>query len=93
MFKFILIALIIFLAIFILYIILIVNRRQATQIFSIQTFLGKSSYNLLNNEPLEQNKSLIEKINDYFNDKDDDDDEIIDDGHDDIGDGGDDAGE
>jgi len=90
LFKIFLIAFIVFITIMILFIILIVNRRHTIQTFSIQTFLGNSSYNLFDKEPIEQKKSLIETINDYFNDKDD---EIIDDGDGDIGDGGDDAGE
>ena len=87
MFKIFIIAFIILLTITILFIILKNYKRQATYIISLQTFLGS---NHLENEPIEQKKSLIETINDYFNDKDD---EIIDDGDGDIGDGGDDAGE
>lgn len=91
LFKIFIIAFIILLSITILFIILKNHKRQATQIISIQTFLGSNSYNLLENEPIEQKKSLIETIKDYFfNDKDD---ENIDDGNDDIGDGDGDAGE
>ena len=86
MFKIFIIAFIILLTITILFIILKNYKRQATYTISIQTFLGS---NHLENEPIEQNKSLIETIKDYFNDKSD---EVIDDGIDDI-DGGDDAGE
>lgn len=68
-------------------IILIKNKKQAIQIYSIQTFLGSSSHSF-EDEPNEQKKSLIDVWNDYFvNSKDD-----ISDGTEDIGDDGD-AGE
>nr|WP_263327023.1 hypothetical protein [Neobacillus sp. Marseille-Q6967] len=75
----------------ILLIILFKKRNQATQIYSIQTFLGSGSYNQLEDEPIEQKKSLIDVINDFFQDNNDD--EIIDDDNGDIDDDGDDAGE
>ena len=90
MLKIVIIAFIILLSITILFIVLKNHKRQATQTISIQAFLGSNSYNLLDNEPIEQKKSLIEAIKDFFNDKDD---ENIDDGNGDIDDGDGDAGE
>jgi hypothetical protein len=85
--KFLLIALLILFIIILLFIIGIKNRRQAIQTYSFPTFIGKSSYNLIVEEPNEQKKSLIDKIIDIFNDSTG---EIIDnDGDGDIGDGGD----
>ena len=72
----------------ILFIIVIKTRRKAIQTYSIPTFIG--NYNLIDEEPNEQKKSLVEKIINIFNDSDG---EINDDGNGDIGDGGDDAGE
>ncbi|MEH7501587.1 hypothetical protein V7152_06000 [Neobacillus drentensis] len=85
MFKIILIVLIIILAIIILSFMLIFNRKQATETFSIPTFLENNSYNQFDNVPMEQHKSIIEKINDYFKVKDEE--NIID------GDSNDDDGE
>ncbi|WP_071395101.1 hypothetical protein [Bacillus tuaregi] len=85
MLKFLLIAFLI------LFIILKNHRRQATQTYSLQTFLISSSDDLLEDKQNEQKKSLIEKINDYlFKDSDN---EMINDDNEDIGDGGDGAGE
>lgn len=89
MLKIFLFLILILLIISILLIFFIKNRKQATQIFSIQTFLGNSS-NTLDNEPNEQKKSLIDAINDFFKDGND---ETIDDDNGDIGGDGDDAGE
>lgn len=51
--------------------------------------MGHSSYEF-DEEQNEKKKSLIETINDFFKDNDD---EVIDDGNGDIGDGGDGDGE
>jgi len=69
----------------ILFIIFIKKRNQAIQIYSIQTFLGSGPYNQLDNESIEQKKSLIDSINDFF--KDSTEDENIDDNEDIDGDG------
>jgi hypothetical protein len=85
MLKILLFAILIVLVISILLFIYIKNRRQATKIYTIHTFLGSSS-TALEDEPNEQKKSLIDIINDYFlNSKD----HMIDDDNDDIGDDGD----
>ena len=90
MLKIFFIAFLIPLVIILFLVILIKNRRQAIHTYSIQTFLGNSTYNLLDEEPNEQKKTLIERINVFFKDSND---KNIDDGNDDIGDDGDDAGE
>lgn len=86
MLKFLLFAIIILLIFSILLILLIKNKRQAIQIYSLQTFLGSSS--LFEDEPNEQKKSFIDTINDFFKD---DNDVQMDDDHGDPG--GDDTGE
>jgi hypothetical protein len=85
MLKILLFSILILLIISILLIIYIKNRKQATKIYSIQTFLGSSS-TALEDEPNEQKKSLIDVMNDYFQNSKDD---MIDDDNDDIGDDGD----
>lgn len=64
MLKFLLFAIIILLIFSILLILLINNKKQAIQIYSLQTFLGTSSS--FEVEPNEQKKSLIDTINDFF---------------------------
>jgi hypothetical protein len=76
-----LIVLIVLLAITILFFILTKNKQQMIQTYSISTFLGTSS----DDEILEQKQSIIEKVNNFF------DDNIS--GDDGIDDAGDDAGE
>ncbi|MFJ5761987.1 hypothetical protein ACIQAA_23285 [Neobacillus sp. NPDC093182] len=87
MLKILLFAILILLIFSILLIILIKNKKQAIQIYSLQTFLGSSS-NSFEDEPNEQKKSFIDTINDFFKD---DNDVQMDDDHGDPGD--DDAGE
>lgn len=87
MLKILLFAILILLIFSILLIILIKNKKQAIQIYSLQTFLGSSS-NSFEDEPNEQKKSFIDTINDFFKD---DNDVQMDDNDGDIG--GDDAGE
>ena len=81
MLKLMLIVLIVLLAITILFFILTKNKQQMIQTYSISTFLGTSS----DDEILEQKQSIIEKVNNFF------DDNIS--GDDGIDDAGDDAGE
>jgi cell shape-determining protein MreC len=88
MLKILLFTILILLIISILLIILIKKRKVATQIYSIQTFLGSNSYNVLEDEPNEQTKSLSDTINDFFSN-----DEKIDDDNEHNDNDGDDAGE
>ncbi|MGG1677956.1 hypothetical protein ACIFOT_19665 [Neobacillus sp. NRS-1170] len=90
MFKIFLFVMLIVLIISILLIILIKNRNQATQIYTIQTFLGSSSNNVPEDDPIEQKKSLIDVINDFFKEQND---KIIDDDNADSDNDGDDTGE
>jgi hypothetical protein len=87
MLKIVLFAILIVIVFSILFFILIKNKKQAIQIYSLQTFLGSSSHSF-EDEPNEQKKSLIDVLNDYFKNSKDD----ISDGNEDIGDDGD-AGE
>lgn len=80
MLKLVFIILLVFLAFTILFFILIKNKQQLIQTYSISTFLGTST----DEEILEQKQSIIEKINNFFNDSKDEDDNI-DDGGDDTG--------
>lgn len=80
MLKLVFIILLVFLAFTILFFILIKNKQQLIQTYSISTFLGTST----DDEILEQKQSIIEKINNFFNDSKDEDDNI-DDGGDDTG--------
>jgi hypothetical protein len=80
--KLILIILFVLLSITILFFILTKNKQQMIQTYSISTFMGASS----DDEILGQKQSIIEKVNNFFDDNDAGDDGI------DAG-GGDDAGE
>lgn len=60
------------------------NKKQAIQTFTIPFFI-KSYSNLIDKKHDEDDKSFIEKINDFFDDSDNSD--IMDDGNGDIGDG------
>jgi c-di-AMP phosphodiesterase-like protein len=62
------------------------NKKQSIQVFTIPFFM-KSTLNLINKEQEENDKSFIEKINDFFDDNDNSD--MTDDGNGDIDDGGD----
>ncbi|MDQ1002131.1 hypothetical protein QFZ28_002531 [Neobacillus niacini] len=71
MLKIVLFAIFILIIFSILLFILIKNKNQAIEIYSLQTFLRNSS-NSFEDEPNEQKKSLIDIFNDYFkNSKDD----------------------
>lgn len=61
------------------------NKKQAIQTFTIPFFINSYS-NLIDKEPDEEDKSFIEKLNDFFDDSDNSD--LIDDGNGDIGDDG-----
>jgi hypothetical protein len=87
MLKIVLFAILLVIVFSILLFILIKNKKQAIQIYSLQSFFGSSSHSI-EDEPYEQKKSLIDVLNDYFyNSKDD-----MSDDNGDIGDDGD-AGE
>ena len=90
LFKTLLLTFLLLLFITILIIVLIKKRKEAIQVYSIQTFLSGSAYSVLENEPDEQKKSLVESINDFFKDNNENNDEGDDS---DIGGDGDDAGE
>ncbi|MEH7255358.1 hypothetical protein V7111_24930 [Neobacillus niacini] len=85
MIKLIIVILFVLLSITILFFILTKNKQQMIQTYSLSTFLGLSS----EDEMQEPNQSLIEKINDYFGNSV----EETNDGDEDSGGGGDDAGE
>ncbi|WP_040203474.1 hypothetical protein [Neobacillus jeddahensis] len=87
MFKIVGIALILFLAIALVIVILIIHKRRVTEILSIHTFLGNSSYQLLHHEPMEEKISFLEKMKKFFDEHDHGGNGDIDD------DGGDDGGE
>ena len=79
--KLILLILFVLLSITILFFILTKNKQQMIQTYSISTFMGTS----FDDEILEQKQSIIEKVNNFFDDNDA--------GNEGIDDGGDDAGE
>jgi c-di-AMP phosphodiesterase-like protein len=62
------------------------NKKQAIQVFTIPFFM-KSASNLIDIEQEDNDKSFIEKINDFFDESENSD--MMDDGNGDIDDGGD----
>lgn len=80
MIKLIIIILFVLLSITILFFILTKNKQQMIQTYSISTFMGAST----DNEFLEPKQTIIEKINNFF-DANDAEDDGIDDGGDDTG--------
>ncbi|WP_223596763.1 hypothetical protein [Neobacillus bataviensis] len=90
MFKIFLFGILILLIILFHFIILIKNRNQATQIYTIHTFLGSSPNNVPEDEQIEQKKSLIDGINDFFKESKE---KIIDDENEDSDGDGNDIGE
>jgi hypothetical protein len=71
MLKIVLFAILIVIVFSILLFILIKNKNQAIQIYSLQSFLGSSPHSF-EDEPNEQKKSLIDVLNDYFKNSEDD---------------------
>ncbi|MEH7274566.1 hypothetical protein [Neobacillus vireti] len=72
MLKLVFIILLILLSITILFLILTNNKQQMIQTYSISIFMGAST----DNEILEPKQTIIEKINYFFNDSNDDDNDI-----------------